>query len=143
MTESLLKPDFNFELSLGEQELQYIEKAESEIKRIGSEIQDLQLIKKILTNNIAKVKDSFKKEMVSIGLVEETYGNYFLKLSKSKPSVVLDCEPSALPEKYQKVEIKPNKVLLYEDLKAGNNISDCKLQQNNTLTIKYLDNSAT
>ena len=123
-----------------ESELKVLDETQQELFALNNTLQELQIRKRQLTNRIDEIKNGFKEEMVMTGIVEDTIGNYKLKISKSKPSVVIDCEPNTLPKSCQKIKIEPNKVLIGELLKNGEDIEGCKIKQNHTLKITYLDN---
>lgn len=122
-----------------ENTVKIIKNFEGQISMVDAEIKRLQERKKVLSNKVEILRDGIKGSMEANGVDKIPSALFVITLGKPKEgSLLINVSPEELPEEYQCriTNIKVNKTLLKEDIKAGVIIEGCSIEQVRPLIIK-------
>lgn len=113
-----------------------VKQMESEVDIIDSEIARLTALKKSSNKSIDRLKESLSQAMELYGIEEIKTPVLKINFRKSE-SVEIENE-NLLPDIYmvEKVSKQPDKTMIKEALKQGNDVSGAFLKQNKNLQIK-------
>jgi len=98
-----------------------------DVSAIDEEVKRLQNLKRIIVNRQQRLKDYLRESMVGCGISKIEAPTMTITLRKPLPIVVVD-DADALPEKFNKVTVAPNKVLIKATLKAGEVVPGAHLE---------------
>ena len=94
---------------------------------LDAEIKRMQNMKRVITNRQTALKDYLRENMQRMDMKKITWPTGSVTLRKPLPIVVVD-DADALPEKFNKVTVAPNKVLIKATLKAGEVVPGAHLE---------------
>ena len=116
----------------------YIKNLEAESKAIGDALNDMRERRNKIDNNIEKMSEYLKHNLMSLSLFEINSSPYFkIKIKKCPPSVDVFNEEE-IPEEYwqERVTKVLSKRNLLDDLKQGQEIPGASIKNNLKLEIK-------
>lgn len=107
-----------------------------DLQKIESEIERLNAKKKSIENNIDSLRRRLGTFLVSIGTRKYAAGTFTVYRRETQQVVIDDLQ--RIPEEVMKakVTVTPNKTLIKELIKAGEDIAGAHLQTNQSITIK-------
>lgn len=104
---------------------------------LKEEIDRLTNRKRTMENNVKRMLQALENSMRLLGMQKFKTTRFSYNIQKNPASVVLDVDPSALPEDYLiPQEPKVDKARIKEDLKAGIDIGVAHLEQTEGLRIR-------
>lgn len=116
----------------------FIKNLESDNNGLKAEEERLAARRKKNESTIDRMKKAMIFALNQVGKPKILCGSFTVSVQKSKPSVILDCEPSFIPEAYfvpQEPKLDKNKIA--EDLNLGIDLSGiAHLEQGDSIKIK-------
>lgn len=120
----------------GVQAVYRIKNAESEIKAISAEIKRLAALKKVRLEGINRLREHLKANMEITGIHKIECPLFKITLSKPSLNTVEITDEQALPVKYLRTKIEPDRDAIKEALKNGEYIDGAHLVETRALRIK-------
>ncbi|MBE2898117.1 siphovirus Gp157 family protein [Pasteurellaceae bacterium 20609_3] len=119
----------------GVQLVHHIKNQEGEIEMLDAEIKRLQALKVARTKQIAWLKNYLKTNMDATGIDKIECPLFKITLSKPSLNTVEITNEQALPVKYLRTKIEPDKTAIKQALKDGEYIDGARLVETRTLRI--------
>jgi hypothetical protein len=145
--EGELNPDIESALRINQNELQEksinyayaIKTVSNDVDAISEEIKRLQALKKAKDNTIQRLKDTVVNAMQIYGLEKVETPTLKLSIRRSEAVIIDDSFTKVNPEGYymtEKITYTPDKTMIKEAIKRGQNIEGARIIENYNLQIK-------
>jgi hypothetical protein len=145
--EGELNPDIESALRINQNELQEksinyayaIKTVSNDVDAISEEIKRLQALKKAKDNTIQRLKDTVVNAMQIYGLEKVETPTLKLSIRRSEAVIIDDIFTKVNPEGYymtEKITYTPDKTMIKEAIKRGENIEGARIIENYNLQIK-------
>ena len=107
-----------------------------DLDKIESEIERLTAKKKSIENNIKRLRARLGDCLLSMDTTKYSAGTYTVYRRETQ-QVIID-DPQEIPAEFMKTKVSeaPNKALIKERIKSGEEIAGAHLQANQSITIK-------
>jgi hypothetical protein len=146
-TEGELNPDIESALRINQNELQdkainysyAIKTVSNDVDAISEEIKRLQALKKAKENVVQKLKDTVVNAMQIYGIEKVETPTLKLSIRRSEAVIIDDIFTKVNPEGYymtEKITYTPDKTMIKEAIKRGQNIEGARIIETYNLQIK-------